>query len=163
MAGSGRVDVLGALEVVAADGSRRPVAGRQQRALLALLVLHRDRPVPPSRLVAGLWGEAPPRGAEVTLRSHVSHLRRLLADLGLDQRLETGPHGYRLALPPSDVDAQRFEELVGAGQEALGLGDAPRASRHLRDALRLWRDGPTPTSTRSTGWRPRSPASKRCG
>ena len=55
VAAPGRVDVLGALEVVTADGTRSPVPGRQQRTLLSLLVLHRDRPVPPARLVAGLW------------------------------------------------------------------------------------------------------------
>ncbi len=139
-----RVDVLGALEVVAADGTRRPVPGRRQRTLLSLLVLHRDRPVPPARLVAGLWKDAAPPGAEVTLRSHLSHLRRLLTELGLDQRLEAGPGGYRLDLPRFSVDVDRFEELVAAGQEALALGDAPRASRHLREALRLWRGRPYP-------------------
>lgn len=143
-AGSARIDVLGALEVVADDGSRRAVAGRQQRTLLSLLVLHRDRPVPVHLLVEGLWGERAPRGAEVTLRSHVSHLRRLLTDVGLGQRLQTGPAGYRLAIPRSGADVDRFEELVGAGQEALALGDGPRASTHLRQALALWRGRPYP-------------------
>ena len=144
VAAPGRVDVLGALEVVAADGTRSPVPGRQQRTLLSLLVLHRDRPVPPARLVAGLWGDAAPPGAEVTLRSHVSHLRRLLTELGLGQRLEAGPGGYRLDLPRSSVDVDRFEELVGSGQEALALGDTPRAAAHLHEALRLWRGRPYP-------------------
>lgn len=144
VAGPLLVSVLGPLEVGDAGGTRRPVGGGKQRALLSMLVLHRGRAVTPGRLVDALWGEGAPAGAEVTLRSHVSHLRRLLADVGLGRALTTDPHGYRLVLGPEDVDADRFERLVGDGREALGLGRAEEAVPLLREALALWRGRPYP-------------------
>ena len=67
------------------------MGGRKQRELLSLLILHRNRAVSPSRLAADLWGDEPPRGAEVTLRSHVSHLRRRLSDLDSGDVLDHRP------------------------------------------------------------------------
>ena len=78
----------------------------------------------------------------MTLRSHVSHLRRHLAGVAPGDALTTGPAGYRLALPPGQVDVDRFEQLVGLGQEALGLGRPTRAAAHIREALALWRGRP---------------------
>ena len=137
-----RFGVLGPLEVVGPDGAAVPVGGHKQRALLTLLILHRNQAVSVSRLVDGLWGDAPPRGAEVTLRSHVSHLRRHLAGVAPGGALTTGPAGYRLALPAGQVDVDRFEQLVGLGQEALGLDRPTRAATHIREALALWRGRP---------------------
>ena len=90
----------------------------------------------------GLWGDAAPRGADVTLRSHVSHVRRHLAGVARGDALTTGPAGYRLVVPTGQVDVDRFEQLVGLGQEALGLGRATRAAAHVREALGLWRGRP---------------------
>ncbi len=78
----------------------------------------------------------------MTLRSHVSHLRRRLAEADLDQALVTGPAGYTLVLAPGQVDADRFEELGGLAQEALGLGHPERAVGLIREALGLWRGRP---------------------
>lgn len=141
-AGPPRFGVLGPLEVAAPDGTPRPVGGRKQRALLALLLLHRNRAVSPSRLVAGLWGDAPPRGAEVTLRSHVSHLRQHLSRVASGEVLTTGPAGYRLVVPAAHVDVDRFEQLVGLGREALRSARPAAASAHVRAALALWRGQP---------------------
>ena len=137
-----RFGVLGPLEVVGADGATLPVGGHKQRALLALLILYRNQAVSASRLVDGLWGDGPPRGAEVTLRSHVSHLRRHLAGVAPHDALTTDPAGYRLVLPAGQVDVDRFEQLVGLGQEALGLDRPARAAAHIREALALWRGRP---------------------
>ena len=137
-----RYAVLGPLEVRSAHGEALVVGGSKQRALLSLLVLYRNRAVSPARLVTGLWGDDPPRGAEVTLRSHVSHLRRRLAAAAVGDTLTTGPAGYSLAVPENEVDVGRFEEQVGLAQEALGLGRPQRAAALVREALRLWRGRP---------------------
>ena len=142
MTSSPLLAILGPIEVDRPGAGRLALGGRKPRQLLALLVLHRNRAVPADRLAASLWGEAPPKGAEVTLRSHISHLRRRLADAALDQALVTGPTGYTLVLAPGQVDADRFAELVGLGQEALGLGHSERAVGLVRDALGLWRGRP---------------------
>ena len=63
--------VLGPFEVVEAD---RPVAvgGPKQRALLAVLVLHRGEVVSSDRLIDELWGERPPATAAKTIQVFVS-------------------------------------------------------------------------------------------
>ena len=47
--------------------------------------------------------------------------------------------GYALVAEPDLVDAARFERLVGAGQGALGLGEAAVAAGRFAEALALWR------------------------
>ena len=51
------VRFFGEFEVVQADG-RVPVRGTKQRALLALLALHRGKPVAADRLIDALWDRA---------------------------------------------------------------------------------------------------------
>ena len=131
--------ILGPLEVATSDGDSLNLGGRKQRELLGLLILHRHHPISASRLITELWGDNPPRGAEVTLRSHVSHLRRALSAVAGSDAVVTGPAGYRLTLGPGQVDADRLEHLIGLGQEALGLDRAQQAVAHIREALRLCR------------------------
>src|SRR5687768_9736297 len=52
--------ILGPLEVSDDDGPI-PLGGRNQRALLTLLLLHANEPVSIERLVDALWGERAPR------------------------------------------------------------------------------------------------------
>ncbi|MER7993032.1 ATP-binding protein [Micromonospora chalcea] len=133
-----RFGVLGATQAYAADGSALPVAGERLRALLVLLLLDADRPVPPRRLIDGVYGDRPPEQAANALQSQVSRLRRLLPGA----RIEFGPAGYRLAVDPQRVDVHRFTRLAGAGRAALADGDPRGAAALLRDALDLWRGEP---------------------
>jgi DNA-binding SARP family transcriptional activator len=50
--------ILGPLEVEE-DGRTIPLAGPKQRALLALLLLARGRPVSTDRLIAEIWNGEP--------------------------------------------------------------------------------------------------------
>ncbi|MFG1820137.1 BTAD domain-containing putative transcriptional regulator [Kribbella sp. NPDC049174] len=136
--GGVRFGILGDLEVTV-DHGRLEFGGPKQRGLLAMLLIHLNQSVSAGRLTEALWGSEPPSGAEVTLRTHVSHLRRHLASAGAADVLVTRRSGYSLALDPEQVDAYRFERLAGLGQEAVGLGDPERAAQLLRDALELWR------------------------
>jgi hypothetical protein len=61
-----RFGILGPLEITAGSGPGLVIGGRKQRELLCLLILHRNRAVSASRLVAELWGDEAPKGAEVT-------------------------------------------------------------------------------------------------
>ncbi|MGH3877493.1 MAG: BTAD domain-containing putative transcriptional regulator [Actinophytocola sp.] len=133
-----RLGILGPLEA-AADGLRLDLGGPKQRELIAMLLLHVDKVVPTGRLVEALWGTQPPAAAEVTLRTHVSHLRRRLMPAGAADTLVTERPGYRLRLDPEQLDAYRFERTTGLGQEALGLGEPHRAATLLREALAHWR------------------------
>jgi YVTN family beta-propeller protein len=129
--------VLGSLEVV--EGDRRLALGSpQQRALLAVLLVHRGEPVSSDRLVEELWGEQPPASAIKIVQGYVSNLRKVLGD-GL---LVTRGRGYLLRAEPGQTDLDRFESLVAEGQSALQEGDARTAAARLREALDLWRGPP---------------------
>lgn len=119
-------------------GQRLALGGAKQRALLAVLLLHRREAVSTDRLIDELWGDRPPATAAKTIQVYVSHLRKALGD-GL---LETHGHAYLLAAAPAQVDVDRFEALVADGRAALGAGEARRAAELLAGALELWRGPP---------------------
>ncbi|HEV7460375.1 MAG TPA: BTAD domain-containing putative transcriptional regulator, partial [Solirubrobacteraceae bacterium] len=111
------------------------LGGPKQRAVLAILLLHRGGVISSERLVNELWGERPPATAAKTLQGYVFHLRRALGD-GL---LHTRRAGYELALAAHQLDADEFERLASEGRAALNGGDPAAAARCLHDALGLWR------------------------
>jgi DNA-binding SARP family transcriptional activator len=115
--------VLGPLEVV--EGGRAlELGGLKQRALLACLLLDANRVVSTDRLVDALWEDDPPETARKALQVYVSQLRKLVGP----GRLLTKPPGYLLRVEEGELDLERFERLVGAGEYA--------------DASALWRGPP---------------------
>jgi predicted ATPase/DNA-binding SARP family transcriptional activator len=116
-------------------GREIALGGPKKRAVLALLLLEAGRVVPTGRLMEELWRGSPPRGAAVTLRSYVSRLR---AVLGPDAVLEGSGGGYVITVRSDDVDADRFERLVTAGQAALDAGEAAAAAGRFAEALGMW-------------------------
>src|SRR5919201_6810693 len=99
--------ILGPLEVES-DGRPIPLAGPKQRALLALLLLARGRPVSTDRLIDDIWNGEPPETALKSVQVYVSQLRKALGD----GRLVTRERGYELVVAPGEVDAGRFDELL---------------------------------------------------
>jgi YVTN family beta-propeller protein len=126
--------ILGPLEVQD-EGRLAPLGGTRQRAVLAILLLHRGEVVSVDRLVDELWGERPPGTATKTVQVYVSRLRK---ELGQAVVLTRG-HGYVLEVEPDQLDAASFERLTTEGREALARGEAGRAGELLREALGLWR------------------------
>jgi DNA-binding SARP family transcriptional activator len=126
--------LLGPLEAVV-DGTPVRLAAEKPRALLALLLLNRNRVVPTERLVDELWGEEPPARATKALQVYVSQLRKALGP----ERLVTRPPGYELRVDEGEFDVARFESLAAAAREQLSAGNARAAAKGLRDALELWR------------------------
>lgn len=127
--------VLGSMEVGHPD---RPIAlvGARQRSLLAVLLAARGATVPVDALVDLLWGDDPPDNPPAALYSHVSRLRRSIAELLVgDCDLVTRPPGYALVVP-DQVDSVRFERLVDEARAADG--DLERYD----EALHLWRGSP---------------------
>ena len=129
--------VLGPLEV-SVGASLLEVGGRQERALLALLLTAPGRVFSIPAIVAGLWGERPPRRADHTVMSYVSRLRRGLPD-GVATSVVTRRPGYLVSIEPDQVDAERFRSLVGKGHRELAAGRPELAADSLREALGLWR------------------------
>lgn len=129
--------VLGPVEVVEEDHPL-VLGGPQQRALLAVLLVHRGEPVSSDRLMDELWGEQAPASAIKIVQGYVSNLRKVLGD----GRLITRGRGYALRAEPGQLDVDRFESLVTEGRRALLEGDPRTAARRLREALALWRGPP---------------------
>jgi DNA-binding SARP family transcriptional activator len=135
-----RFRVLGPLEVER-DGRQVALVGRQQRALLALLLIFANEPLTADRLVEELWGDPRPARALKRLQLAVTRLRRVLGTNGYPA-LETVAGGYRLTVGPSDLDAEVFNAWVREGRQALEAADPARAAEILRGALALWRGPP---------------------
>jgi DNA-binding SARP family transcriptional activator len=126
--------VLGPLEAVV-EGRSVPLPAAKPRALLALLLLNRNRVVSVGELVEELWGGEPPETATKALQVYVSQLRK---GIGAD-RVLTKPPGYSIRVDEGELDLDRFEQLVREGRERLGVGDAEEAAALLEQALALWR------------------------
>ena len=126
--------LLGPLEAVE-NGQPVHLGGRQQRALLAVMLLRRNEVVPTDELVDAIWGARPPPTAQVMVQLYVSRLRKLFGP----SSVVTRPAGYLFEVDASQVDVDRFETLVAS---AAGLEDVGETARLLRQALALWRGPP---------------------
>jgi predicted ATPase/DNA-binding SARP family transcriptional activator len=128
--------ILGSVEV--ADGGRvRDLGGLRERTLLARLLLADGQVVSADRLAEDLWAGQPPAHYMATLRVYISRLRRALGDRSA--AVITQPPGYRITLGQSELDANRFAQLVGEAREDLAAGRPEVAAAGLREALGLWR------------------------
>jgi DNA-binding SARP family transcriptional activator len=132
--------VLGPLEMTV-DGAPASLGTPKQRAVLAVLVMNRNRPVGIDSLITAAWEQWPPPEARASLHSYISNLRKLLGGAGVDPRsvLVNAPPGYRLAVADTACDIGRFVIAKNAGVQAAAAGRFEEASRHLTAALGEWR------------------------
>lgn len=123
------------------DGVSVPLGSRKQRAVLAMLLINRNRVVSVDALIDAAWDGLAGREARASLHSYVSALRRLLNEAGVDGRgvLAAAPPGYRLGVADNDCDIGRFVDAKTEGVSAAAAGRFESASRHLAGALALWR------------------------
>jgi DNA-binding SARP family transcriptional activator len=136
------INILGPLELRDGDSAWIP-RGPKVRKLLAALALRPGEVVDIATLAEELWDDSPPATMTATIRSHVYHLRLMLAgESGLPRAadlISTEPTGYRLRAAADQIDAVRFERLVSHGRMLLERGEPTEASGRLRQALSLWR------------------------
>ena len=132
--------VLGPLQM-RVGGTEVPLGTPKQRAVLAMLVINRNRPVSIESLLNAAWEQWPPSGARASLHSYVSNLRRLIGEGEVDARtiLVSAAPGYRLNVRETDCDIGRFVTEKNAGVQAAAAGRFEQASRHLTAALSEWR------------------------
>jgi DNA-binding SARP family transcriptional activator len=126
--------LLGPLEALI-DGNPVNLAAAKPRALLALLLLHRNRVVSTEKLIDELWGDEPPARATKTLQVYVSQLRK---ELGPERLLTRAP-GYELRVAEDELDVDRFEKLGAEARERMAAGDAAGTVEGMRRALDVWR------------------------
>src|SRR5579859_3371953 len=115
-----------------------PVRGIKQRALLALLALHRGQPVSADRLIEVLWGDGLAAHPANALQAQIGQLRRTLGATAI----VTTEAGYALDIGPGEVDVVRFEQLVAKGRRLFEEGETALASAALGEALGLRRGEP---------------------
>jgi DNA-binding SARP family transcriptional activator len=120
-----------------------PLGGRQQRAVLARLLLADGGGLSVDQLADALWGERVPAGAASTIQTYVFHLRQALEpdrERGGRGRMVITDNGrYRLAVPVGALDATSFERHLVAGHRLLADGSPADALTELDQALDLWR------------------------
>lgn len=134
--------LLGPLQVDR-DGTVLPLGGRQQRAVLGLLLAEAGNVVSQARIADELWGERLPAGHAATVQTYVFHLREVLEpdrERGTPARiLVTEPGGYRLRAEDGMLDANTFKQQTQVGNEHLARGELAEAAATLTEALSLWR------------------------
>src|SRR5918994_5750144 len=120
--------VLGTIEVAGPSPSTTP-PGAKERAILARLLVDPGRTVPADALLEAAWEGVPRELAARSLAVRVANLRAFLEpgrDRGAPSSLlvRDGP-GYRLAIPPEQLDSHRFERCVhaAAGLPAAAAGE----------------------------------------
>lgn len=124
--------LLGAFEIW--DGGTE-VRGlrRQERLLLAALLLKANELVSGAELVDLLWPDEPPSDARGAVQVYVSRLRKA----GL--RIRGTSAGYAVEVDPETVDVVRFRQLA---EQARRTADPVERADGLRAALDLWRGQP---------------------
>ena len=134
--------VLGPLRVTRA-GVPLSLGGRQQRAVLARLLLADGAGLTVEQLADALWGEQVPVGAASTIQTYVFHLRQVLEPdrgRGAPGRIVVTDNGrYRLAVPPEALDSVVFGRGVDRGERLLADGVSADAITEFDRALALWR------------------------
>ncbi|UMB72188.1 BTAD domain-containing putative transcriptional regulator [Mycobacterium paraterrae] len=123
------------------DGTDVALGAPKQRAVLALLLISRNRPVAIESLMDAAWPQGPPPEARASLHTYVSNIRRLLSKGGVDSAavLQKAQPGYRLNVPDAACDIGRFTVGHTAGMKAAADGRFEQASSHLSTALSEWR------------------------
>ncbi|SMD14090.1 AfsR/SARP family transcriptional regulator [Kibdelosporangium aridum] len=133
-----RFAVLGPLRV-RLNGAQLALGPRQQRAVLAMLLVNAGQPVLVSDLVDALWPDKAPRSAVNVIHRYVGQLRRLL-EPELPPRAEgqwilRSGGAYRLHVDSESADITRFRALI----EQARAADGREAVRLFVQALGLWR------------------------
>jgi hypothetical protein len=154
-----RIRLLGNL-AASYDGVAVDLGGPQQRAVLAMLVLYRDRGLSDDRIVEYLWDDQPPARALPTLQAYISHLRRRL-----EPQAAAGSRSGVIVRQGTRLSIAEFRQLGGALKRpnagsaltfldgeilvlGLALGGDPAERDRLRedagrllDALEPWTNG----------------------
>lgn len=125
------------------DAAAVELGTRKQRMTLAQLILAEGAPVSADRLIVGVWGDAPPDRAEVSLQAYISGLRKALEP---DRKprapstvLLTHGSGYSLPTDDDQVDVRHLVTRITRARELLRHDDPAGAAALLREVLADYR------------------------
>ncbi len=143
------VSVLGPVQV---DGETR--LGPRERTVLSALVLRAGQALSPDEIADACWGGRRPATWPKQIQAAVVRLRRVLPR----GSIVTLGAGYRLDVPPDDLDVARFSALVDRSRRLARDGEPERAVVGFAEALDLWRGQPFADLE---GWEPAAGAALR--
>ena len=132
--------VLGPLQL-SVDRQPVPLGTPKQRAVLAMLLINRNRPVSRDSIISAIWEDSAQSDPVHNLHVYIASLRRILGTAGVDPRamLASARPGYRLSVPDAACDLDRFNTEKAAGVQAAAAGRFGQASDRLSAALAQWR------------------------
>lgn len=133
--------VLGPLRV-SINGLAVSLGTPKQSAVLALLLIDRNRAVPRDSIIHTLWEEDSPQADAIhNLHVYIANLRKVLGSGGADPKtlLASARPGYQLNVPDAVCDLGRFNTEKAAGVQAAAAGRFALASDRLSAALAQWR------------------------
>lgn len=124
--------------------NRQPVPSGtpKQSAVLALLLINRNRPVSRDSIINAIWDEDSPEADAIhNLHVYVANLRKVVGAAGVDAKtvLASARPGYQLNVPDAACDLGRFNTEKAAGVQAAAAGRFALASDRLSAALAQWR------------------------
>ena len=150
--------VLGPFGVYDDQGREVELGGRQQRIVLALLLLHRNEVVSVDRLIDAVWDERAPANAVKNVQIHVSRLRKALEPDSRNARTESGA-GSCARTPAVTCSRWGRRSWTSTGSSASSRREGepwPPAAPRMRPrrSLKRWPSGagrhsPTSPTTRS--------------
>jgi len=137
-----KFEVLGPLRAWR-EGAALALGPVQQRVVLAVLLLHTNRPIGRQQIIDAVWGPAHPTHAVNLLQRHVSALRRVLepqrSARAVSDRVVWTDGGYLFTVSAGGLDLEQFDSSVSMARAARAGGDLPKAAAALHSALQLWR------------------------
>jgi DNA-binding SARP family transcriptional activator len=132
--------VLGPLQL-SVDCQPVPLGTPKQRAVLAMLLINRNRPLSRDSLISAIWEDSAQSDPVHNLHVYIANLRSILGTAGVDPRttLASARPGYLLSVPDAACDLGRFNTEKAAGVQAAAAGRFEQASERLSAALAHWR------------------------
>ncbi|MFF8916068.1 BTAD domain-containing putative transcriptional regulator [Streptomyces sp. NPDC015032] len=128
------------------DGQGLELGSPRQRTLFAVLAAHANQVISREELVTAVWGLDAPATAMNSVYTYVARLRRLLeparSQRGPSDLLVSDSLGYRLQLPPSQVDFKRFKAHLKRARRLKETQAVERAVQEINAALALWHGAP---------------------
>ncbi|MFW2382710.1 MAG: AfsR/SARP family transcriptional regulator, partial [Acidimicrobiales bacterium] len=111
--------------------------GPRLRRLLAALIVAGGEVVSVDRLVDIVWDGRPPDGAETSLKSYVTRLRRALQP-SRDDLIRFRQPGYQLLVDDSELDSSLFERDLDEARRLARLAESQQSLVLIERALSRW-------------------------
>jgi DNA-binding SARP family transcriptional activator/Tfp pilus assembly protein PilF len=131
-----RFAVLGPVRAWRGDAEVK-LGSPQQRAVLAMLLVHEGAQVTSEGLVDGVWGDRAPDTAFHVIRVYVHRLRQALGREEPGQIRSVGG-GYALDVDAQLCDLTRFTQLLAEARQARADGNPAVATDLYAEGLELW-------------------------